>query len=205
MRLGHSSIVLIMGKARRSHAFGCLVLLLLGTPAQSFEVQRAEAQFIEDEYRFEMTALIEAPVEQVERILRDYEHYPKLDPRILEAHVLERSEPNVATLATTLRACFGPICRSVKRVERVEESRHALVAVTDTTRSDMKFGETRMELSSDEQNRTRVIYRTRLKPDFWIPALVARRMMLETLEDATIELFRNVEKRARSEGNTAQL
>jgi hypothetical protein len=203
MRPRHSSILLIEGKARRSRALGFLVLLVLGTQARAFELQRAEAEFIDEEYRFEMTAVLEAPIDQVEHILRDYEHYPALDSRILEARVLERSEPNIATLATTLRACFGPICRSVKRIERVEESPHALTAVTDTTRSDMKLGETRMELSSDQQSRTRVIYRTRLKPAFWIPALVARRLMLITLEDATIELFQNVEKRARSESKSA--
>jgi Polyketide cyclase / dehydrase and lipid transport len=191
------------GIARPSRAFFFFVFLLLTTPIYAFDLQRAEAEFIEGEYRFEMTAVIEAPVDQVEHILRDYENYPTLDPRILAARVIERSEPHIATLATTLRACFGPFCRSVKRIERVEESPHALLAVTDAARSDMKFGETRMELSSDEQNRTRVSYRTRLKPDFWIPALVARRMMLETLEDATIELFRNVEKRAQSESKAA--
>jgi hypothetical protein len=205
MRPRHSSLLLIKGKSGRSRAIFAVALVALASLANAFELQRAEAQFIEDEYRFEMTAVLDAPLDEVEHILRDYEHYPLLDSRILEARVLERSEPNVATLATTLRACFGPICRSVKRIERVEELPHALLAVTDVTRSDMKFGETRMELSSDEHNRTRVIYRTRLKPDFWIPALVARRMMLETLEDATIELFQNVEKRARSESATAQL
>jgi hypothetical protein len=169
--------------------------LLVATHTHAFELKFAEAAFVDEEYRFEMTALIDAPIDYVERVLRDYESYKSLDGRILEARVLERPQEHVATLATTLRACFGPICRNVTRVERVEESTHGLVAVTDATRSDMKFGETRMELS-EVDGRTRVTYRTRLKPDFWIPALIARRMMLQTLEDATIELFQNVEKRA---------
>ena len=97
---------------------------------------------------------------------------------------------------TLLRACFGPICKNVKRIERVEETPLGLVAVTDPARSDMKFGETRMQLASLDEERTQVSYQTRLKPDFWIPALVARGIMLRTLEDATIELFQNVEKRA---------
>ena len=171
------------------------VALLATSHARAFELKFAEAAFVEDEYRFEMAAVLDAPLDYVERVLRDYESYHSLDARILEARVLERPEAHVATLATTLRACFGPICRNVKRVERVEELPHALLAITDATRSDMKFGETRMDLS-DVDGRTLVTYRTRLKPDFWIPALIARRMMLTTLENATIELFQNVEKRA---------
>jgi hypothetical protein len=170
---------------------------LLAPQAFAFEIKHAEAKYVDEEYRFEMTAVLDAPVEYVERVLRDYESYQTLDSRILEAHVVERSEDKrVATLETKLRACFGPICRTVKRVERVEETPLSLLATTDASRSDMKFGETRMQLANADEGRTQVTYETRLKPDFWIPALIARRIMLTTLEDATIELFQNVEKRA---------
>jgi len=169
----------------------------LSHAAAAFELEFAEAKYVEDEYRFEMTAVLDAPVGHVETVLRDYESYKSLDARILEARVLSRSqEPPVAMLETLLRACFGPICKNVKRVERVEELPLGLVATTDPTRSDMKLGETRMHLSQLGDGRTQVSYQTRLKPGFWIPALVARGIMLRTLEDATIELFQNVEKRA---------
>jgi len=173
------------------------VSILLPPLAAAFELESAEAAFIDEEYRFEMSAVLDAPVQSVEAVLRDYEAYKTLDARILEARIIERSPDQHATvLATTLRACIGPICRNVKRIERVEESPLGLVATTDSNRSDMKFGETRMQLAHADSGRTRVTYQTRLKPDFWIPALIARRMMLTTLEDATIELFQNVEKRA---------
>jgi hypothetical protein len=177
--------------------------LLACTSAWALEVQRAEAMFADEEYRFEMTALLDASIQAIEPVLRDYEGYRALDARILEARVIEHDPArHIATLETVLRACVGPICRKVKRIERVEESPGALVATTDPARSDMKFGETRMKLESTEDGRTRVIYHTRLKPAFWIPALVARRIMLETLEDATIDLFRNVEKRAQELAST---
>jgi len=177
----------------------CLVAWSARAPA--LDIQRSQASFVEQEYRFELTAVIDAPVEYVEATLRDYESYKTLDARILEARVIERPTDHTATLATTLRACFGPICRSVKRVEQVEETPHALVAITDPTRSDMKLGETRMQLEAAEPGRTRINYQTRLKPDFWIPALIARRLMLETLEDATLDLIRNVERKAREEAS----
>jgi hypothetical protein len=175
-------------------------LALATSPAFAFELEQAEPQFTDGEYRFAMTAVLDAPLDAVERILRDYEKYPELDSRILEAQVLERPEEGVVVLATKLRVCFAPlICRSVKRVERVEESPGVLFATTDPERSEMKLGETRAELTYADHGRTRVTYRTRLKPAFWVPALLARRLMLETLEDATIELFRSVETRAQHE------
>lgn len=179
--------------------FRCLLasVSLASTPALAFELKFAEAKYVDDEYRFEMTAVIDAPATYVEKVLRDYESYKSLDARILEARVLSRSEEtHAAMLETLLRACFGPVCKNVKRVERVEELPLGLVAITDPARSDMKFGETRMNLTELDSHRTQVSYQTRLKPDFWIPALIARGIMLRTLEDATIELFQNVEKRA---------
>jgi hypothetical protein len=61
----------------------------------------------------------------------------------------------------------------------------------------VRSGETRTELSGAGHGRTRVIYRTRIVPGFWVPAFGGRRWLLNTLEDATEQLFRNVEGKAR--------
>lgn len=137
--------------------------------------------------------MLDAPVERVEAVLRDYPRYSNLDRRILDSKVLERPAADVAILATTVRACFGPFCRNVKRVERVQEAPLELTATADAARSDVKSGETRTQLSATDSG-TRVTYRTRIVPAFWIPAFVGRRLMLNTLEAATINMFTNVEK-----------
>lgn len=178
-----------------------LVLLFICAPyesARAFEIEHSATHYRDKHYQFEFVALLDAPTDRVEAVLRDYERYPKLDPRILEARVLERPADYVVVLETIVRACFGPFCRNVKRVERVEESPRELAAVTDAARSDVRFGETRTMLSMSE-GRTRVSYRTSVEPAFWIPRFVGRRWMLSTLEDATTALFMNVERRAKEE------
>lgn len=172
------------------------MLLLVAAAAPAFEIELSEPRYLERQYQYELRVRLDAPLERIEAVLRDYEHYPALDPRILEARVLERPADHVALLETLLRACFGPFCRNVKRVERVEESTHALAAVADPARSDIKFSETHTLLSEAAAGGTLVSYRTRIAPGFWIPPLVGRRWMLSTLEDATRELFMNVELKA---------
>jgi hypothetical protein len=174
-------------------------LSFVGGQACAFTIERAEGRYVDEQYQFELVAMIDAPIELVEAVLRDYPHYSDLDQRILDSKVLERPEQGVAILATTVRACFGPFCRNVKRVERVEESPLVLTATTDASRSDVKSGETRTELTVAE-NGTRVTYRTSIVPDFWIPAFVGRRLMLRTLEEATVNMFTNVEKIALQPG-----
>jgi hypothetical protein len=105
----------------------------------------------------------------------------------------------VAMLETKLRLCLGWFCRNVSRVERVEESQHALAAMADPSRSDVKYGETHLQLSTGEHGSTLVRYSTSITPGFWTPSVFGRRWMLRTLEDATTDLFMNVEMKAREE------
>ena len=171
-------------------------LLLASAPAAAFDIESAQTAYRDRHYEYDLVATLDAPLERVQAVLRDYEHYGTLDERILEAHVIERPSASIAILATTLRVCFGPFCRNVKRVERVEESPLGLSAIADPARSEVKFGETRVYLALTADGRTRISYRTSIVPDFWIPPIPGRRWMLRTLADSTIDLFRGVEKRA---------
>jgi hypothetical protein len=170
---------------------------LWSVAAGAFEIEKSETRYADRRFQCELSVKLDAPPDEVQAVLRDYERYPSLDTRILQARVLERPEPNVVVLETTVRACFVWFCRNVTRVERVQESEHALAATTDPSRSDVRFGETHTQLSPDENGGTRVHYRTSITPGFWIPSVVGRRWMLRTLEDATGDLFMNVEMRAK--------
>jgi hypothetical protein len=172
---------------------------LWAATACAFEIEKSETRYADRRYQCDLSVKLDASPDKVEAILRDYERYPKLDGRILQARVLDRPEPNVVTLETTVRVCFGWFCRNVNRVERVEESEHALAATADPSRSDVKFGETRMQLSPGEHGGTLIHYRTSIAPNFWIPSVIVRRWMLRTLEDASGDLFMNVEMRAKKE------
>jgi len=164
-------------------------------PARAVDIESAEAVFADARYSFELVATLDAPIDRVEAVLRNYVGYPSLDQRILEAQVIERPAANEVLLFTSLRACFGPFCRTVRRTEKVEEDVHELRATTIAEKSDVSFGQTYTQLSN-AGDRTRVVYRTSISPAFWVPPFVGRRVMLNTLRDATLGLFGNVEKQA---------
>ena len=184
----------------RSHLLTAILLLLpiVTYSACAVEMQSVASESVNKHFSCEVIAVLDAPVGAVEAVLRDYEAYPELDARILESRVIERPSPTTALLETTLRACFGPFCRRVRRVEAVHETPNALSAITDPERSDMRFGETYTSIEPVDGARTRVVYRTSMRPDFWVPAVGARGWMLRTLEEATVTLFKNVEARAQA-------
>lgn len=178
-------------------------LLFWVAPAQAFTIEHSEARYSEQHFKYELVVTLDAPIERVEQVLRDYASYPTLNERILSAKVLGRPERDVALLETTVKVCFGPFCRNVTRVERVLESRNILLAIADPKRSDVKSSETRSELTSAQHGTTRVRYVTDVVPNFWVPPLGGRRMMLKMLESETSDLFMNVEKRAQQEPSAA--
>lgn len=185
----------IRGYATALRIAAMFAIALPGVPAHALTIERSESRYVDKRYQFELVAVLDAPVDRVEAVLRDYANYPQLDSRILAAAVEERPNDYTAILATTVRACFGPFCRNVKRIERVEESPLELKAISDPARSDVKFGETHTMLSVTE-GRTRVSYRTAITPAFWMPPIAGRRWLLNTLSDATVDMFKNVELQA---------
>lgn len=175
-------------------------LVLGAASAHAFEIEHSRASYADRKYRYELRVRLDAQPDRVAAVLRDYENYPALDTRILEARVVERPAGNVAVLETKLRVCFGWFCRDVNRIERVEESAGSLAASTDPARSDVEFGETHTSVSAADEGGTLVSYRTSITPGFWIPPFIGRRWMLNTLANATADLFMNVEERAKQQG-----
>jgi len=164
--------------------------------AHALEVEHVDTRYENGEYRLELTAVLDAPRDLVQRVVRDYQDYVHLDSRILEARVLGRPQPHLVELYTKLRMCFGPFCRNVRRVESVEERTNELIATVVPDRSDVERGTTRTALY-EKAGRTELHYSTQIVPKIWIPAFVGRSLMLRTLREATLDLFRHVETRAR--------
>src|SRR5262249_39043731 len=120
-----------------------------------------------------------------------------LDARILEVKILEKPDAASVLLYTKLRACMGWFCRNVNRTERVSQTGNSLAATVIPEKSDVSYGETPMELNA-EGDVTRVRYTTTITPAFWTPSLIGRRLMLNTLRAAPLDLLKNVEVKARS-------
>jgi uncharacterized membrane protein len=171
---------------------------LLSAPAAgAFNIEHSAARYVDKHFRYELVVTLDAPIERVDEVLRNYADYPSLNRRIISSKVLERPAPDVATLETTVEVCFGWFCRNVTRVERVQESKYTLLAVADPERSEVKFSETRSVLSPGLHGTTRVKYETNVVPGFWVPPVGGRRMLLRTLENETRDLFMSVEEKAR--------
>jgi len=192
------SVARIQRRDGRWRALGiCGVLLTSISTSVALEIEHADSIYESHEYRVDLTIVLDAPIGRVAEVLRDYARYPSLDPSILEAKVLSRSADDSLMLYTKLRACSGLFCRTVSRVERVQEGRFELLAEVIPELSDVERGRTHTILQTLD-SRTRVRYRTTVVPKFWVPSFIGRPLMVRKLREASLDMFRHVESQARS-------
>jgi uncharacterized Rossmann fold enzyme len=110
--------------------------------------------------------------------------------------VLPSDDQGGELVRTVVRACAGLFCRKVERVERVERREGELIATVVPVRGELKSGLTRTTWQAAD-DATSVTYEAEFVPDFWVPSLIGRRYAVRALKASTLELFGNVEKRAR--------
>lgn len=173
----------------------CVVALVAAPAALAIDVERLDVQRVEDRYVVEFQARLAASAEDVGKVLTDYEHYPELDTRIQEAR---RDASDQARLHTRLRGCLGGLmCRTMQRVETLEERPGEVIATALPAESDVRYGIThsRWEASAGGTG-TEVNYRLEITPDFWVPPLIGPRLLIKTLREGTLNLFTNVERAA---------
>lgn len=177
-----------------------VVVLLLAPAAHAIEVERLDVSYQKDRYVVVFTAQLDAPADAVGAVLKDYGQYPKLDPRITESRVLSRERISSVRLFTRMRGCLGTLmCRSMQRVEEIEEQPEELLATAVLAESDVRLGVTRSQWTANHGG-TAITYRMEIMPKFWIPALFGRRLMIKTLREGTLSLFTNVEGAAQRNG-----
>jgi len=177
-------------------ALACLTFALLPQVADALSVQSLQASLRGGVYRIELIARVDAPVEDVAAVLTDYAGYRGLDPRIRASSVLPSEDEGMELVRTVVRVCAGFFCRNVERVERVERRDGELLATVIPEKSELKSGLTRTTWQADNEA-TSVTYQVEFVPDFWVPSAIGRRYAERVLKASTLELFGNVEKRAR--------
>ena len=161
-------------------------------------MRRLDVSFKGDRYVVVLNAQLDAPADAVGEVLKRYDDYPSLDPRIIEAKVLSREREHSLRLYTRMRGCLGALmCRTMQRVEDVEERPDELLATAVLDQSDVRFGVTRSQWQP-QNGGTALQYRLEIMPKFWVPRIFGRRLMLAALREGTLSLFTNVERAARA-------
>jgi hypothetical protein len=173
-------------------------LLLCGTlHAAAARIDRLEVDRSADAYRVAMEVSLDAPPDRVWGVLTDFARLGRLSPAFREVEVLAAPPRDLARVRTLTRFCVLVFCRDN---EQVQDFRHpgprTLSALVDPALSDLREGEAYWRLDPDGPG-TRMHFRARFVPDFWVPPLIGPWAIKRTLVHEAETVSARLERIAR--------
>ena len=174
-----------------------LVALLWSIAAPASEVYTAAVSHQSGSYFVEVDTLVEIDVARTRELLTDYNHLDRVNPAIKESRILLTRGPGNYRVRTLTVACVWIYCKSINQVQDVIESQDgSITAVVVPKLSDFRHGFARVNLWQ-EPNGTRILIRSEVEPDFWIPPLIGPWLIKRKLLSEALETADNLERVAK--------
>lgn len=183
-----------------------IIGLLLGTicvlwaaAGMAGKVYMAAASHQNGVYLVEVDALVYVPEPQVRELLTDYNDLGKVNQAIEVSEIIKTREPGDYRVRTETEACVWFYCKRIYQVQDVIETYDGTVTATVIPElSDFRNGYARLNLWQ-ETGGTRVLIRSEVEPDFWIPPLIGPWLIKRKLQSEALETVRNLERVAQQE------
>lgn len=167
--------------------------LLLTCSAGSADLYDVHVEMQNHRYYLQSEAWFNASVDQLYRVLTDYELFRKFTSAIVESSNVEPDDLGRPRFYTRMEGCLLFWCQSfVRNGYLVLTPGTDVVAVTDPERSDFKYSQERWQLKQ-EGNGTLMIYSFEMEPDFWVPPLVGPYVIKRTLKRGGADAINRIE------------
>ncbi|MEE8527008.1 MAG: SRPBCC family protein [Gammaproteobacteria bacterium] len=156
---------------------GLLIWATPATPTAAAELLYVEVKKKDDRYFIASAVHYDARIENVYRILIDYDNFKQISSMFKESRYIERNDDGSGVVFTLTEGCLVFFCQTIERTEYLEvKPVSRIVATAIPEQSNMKFSRAIWELSEDETG-THMRYSLEMEPDFWVPPLLGRLAM----------------------------
>lgn len=163
-------------------------VLLSGQPP---EIEVTEQSGI---YKIEAVAVINASASHVRRVLTDFIHIHRMNPSIIESDVVKQYDDDSVCVSTRIIGCAANFCEELDRVERVRILPSGdLYAEIIPEQSQFKSGETFWRIKELGEY-CEVSYLSEMQPDIFIPPVVGKFLIKQSIKEEAKISFSNLEK-----------
>ena len=173
-----------------------LALLCLVLSAQAGQLIDAYVEHKDGHYLLNLEMLVEAPLNNVQRVMLDTEHLSDLNEIIKQSHLLKSNESQQWIYLET-QSCIWFFCRTIKQTQLVTEMTGGYItAVILPEESDLEYGKVLWRLQS-QGNQTRISYSADIVPNFWVPPFIGTWLVRNQLLEECQKTIEGIERRAR--------
>jgi hypothetical protein len=172
---------------------------LFSLTANASQLARLEVDQYANSYTVYVVMELDASAEKVRAILTDYAHLDRLNASITASEIIGAGNDGTVRVLTRFKNCILFFCMTMQRVEDITEDAQGriLVALVPDV-SSFRSGQASWEVKSIGSG-SRVIHRSTLEPDFWLPPWIGTAIVKATLRREIRASFENLESLARTE------
>jgi len=167
--------------------------MLLSYPVFSADLQDVKVELEDNRYSLKSEAWFDASVDELYRVLTDYELFRKFTSAIVESSNIEPDEQGRPRFYTRMEGCLLFWCQSfIRNGYLVLTPKNDVVAITDPEESDFKYSHEHWKLEPDGDG-TRMIYSFEMEPAFWVPPLVGPYVIKRSLKRGGADAIDRIE------------
>jgi hypothetical protein len=175
---------------------GALVWLLWSASAAGTTIHSAAVSYQSGTFIIEVDALLDVAESRARTLLTDYNHLERFSPAVERSEILNSHAPGEYRVRTVTQICLWFYCQRMTRVEDVVEAHDgSITAVVVPQLSDFSSGNMRLNLWQEVAG-TRMLIRSEVTPDVWIPPLLGPWLIKRALYAEAVETVHNLERLA---------
>ncbi len=168
-----------------------IVLALLPGTSLCAEINSAEVRKENNHYHLHIDATVNTDVDNVIRIITDYENLPLINPYLKESKVLNNPEDERTTVSMLTGTCVLFLCYNIRHVQTFHFVENGILFSRIIPEgSDFQSGWMRWEIKKMDSNKiypvTQIILDIEMVPDFFIVPVIGsyqiKRKMLEIVK-----------------------
>jgi hypothetical protein len=161
------------------------------------EIQSARVDHQKGEYNLDLSVKVNGNRDRIYTILTDHDLLPTLSDVIIKSETLptaEGSHPDTVRHRLITRVCVLVFCFNTTTVEDMLISDTGTIQTTFVPElSDFVYGESEWQVVAVDDSQTMINYRSKFRPDFWIPPLIGPPVVKRTMLKTATQIINNIE------------
>jgi hypothetical protein len=174
---------------------------LLSTTSLCADIKIVEVRQEHNLYHLHINSTVNAEIDDIRRIIIDYENLTLINPYLKESKLLNKSEDERTTMSMLTETCIFFLCYNIRHVQTFHSVKNnILFARIIPERSDFQAGWMRWEIKEIDSNKkypvTQIIMDIEMVPDFFVPPVIGPYQIKKIMLEMARITINNLEEKA---------
>jgi len=179
-----------------------VMLSLVPSPSLCADINSVEISREKNRYHLHANTTVYARVDNVRRIITDYENLTSIIPNLKESELLSKPENKRTTVSMLTEICVFFLCYNIRHVQTFHIIKNdILFSRIIPGMSNFKSGWMRWEIKKTDSDKiypvTQIILDMEMTPDFFVPPLIGPYQIKKKMLEITRATINNLEEKAK--------